>query len=130
MFRAYIGNLDQSLGEEALLSLFREHGLSPTTIQVRRGFAFVDCPDQQTLDRTIDKLNGKMIFLCVHCLFGFILFWFNLEKGSEVWCLQWHARFSKWPAGLVREHAGHHQPFILTPPDVPFLLKTQRDTHR
>ena len=59
MFKAYIGGLDDRVAEETLLSLFREHGLSPTSIQVRRGFAFVDCPDQQSLDRTIDKFNGK-----------------------------------------------------------------------
>ena len=63
MYRLYVGNLDRQVAEETLHSLFQEHDLSPTSILVRRGYAFVDCSDQQTLDTAIDKLNGKIHIL-------------------------------------------------------------------
>ncbi len=59
MYRAYIGNLDPRVTEETLESVFEEHGLVPSNIVVKRGYAFVDCPDQSALDKAIENLNGK-----------------------------------------------------------------------
>jgi len=61
MFRLYCGNLDSRVTEETLQDLFEENSLSVTNIVVKRGYAFVDCPDQTILDKSIDKLNGKCI---------------------------------------------------------------------
>ncbi|KAK2158971.1 hypothetical protein LSH36_161g14031 [Paralvinella palmiformis] len=58
MFRLYCGNLDSRVTEETLQDLFEENSLSVTNIVVKRGYAFVDCPDQTILDKSIDKLNG------------------------------------------------------------------------
>lgn len=60
MYKAYVGNLDSRVTEETLHSLFEEQGLSPTNILVRRGYAFVDFPDQTALDKAIDQFNGEL----------------------------------------------------------------------
>lgn len=60
MSKLYVGNLPSDCNEAALRQLFQDHNLSCTTILVKRGgYAFVDCADQSTADRAIDKLNGK-----------------------------------------------------------------------
>ena len=59
MYRLYCGNLDRSVTEETLHGLFEEHGFSTANILVKGGYAFVDCPDQETADLAIDKLNGE-----------------------------------------------------------------------
>jgi len=59
MFRAYVGNLDSRVTEETLHSLFEEHDLGPSNVVLKRGYAFVDCPDQILLDKAIDELNGE-----------------------------------------------------------------------
>ena len=58
MYRAYVGNLDCQVTEETLHSLFDERDLGPANVVVKRGYAFVDCPDQILLDKAIDELNG------------------------------------------------------------------------
>ncbi|XP_024874655.1 insulin-like growth factor 2 mRNA-binding protein 1 isoform X2 [Temnothorax curvispinosus] len=59
MSKLYVGNLPSDCNENALRQLFQEHSLACTTILVKRGgYAFVDCADQSTADRAIDKLNG------------------------------------------------------------------------
>ncbi|XP_023315656.1 insulin-like growth factor 2 mRNA-binding protein 3-B [Trichogramma pretiosum] len=59
MSKLYVGNLPAECNEPALRQLFQDHGLACTTILVKRGgYAFVDCCDQSTADRAIDKLNG------------------------------------------------------------------------
>ena len=58
-YRVYLGNLDQNVTEEALQTLFAEQDLDVSGILVKRGYGFVDCPDQITFDKAIDKLNGK-----------------------------------------------------------------------
>ncbi|GLG98632.1 Serine-arginine protein 55 [Gryllus bimaculatus] len=59
MSKLYVGNLPADVNEAALRQLFQEHSLTCTTILIKRGgYAFVDCPDQSTADRAIDKLNG------------------------------------------------------------------------
>ncbi|XP_069690838.1 insulin-like growth factor 2 mRNA-binding protein 1 isoform X2 [Periplaneta americana] len=59
MSKLYVGNLPADVNEGTLRQLFQDHSLSCTTILVKRGgYAFVDCPDQSTADRAIDKLNG------------------------------------------------------------------------
>ena len=57
--RLYFGKLDPSVTEESLSRLFQEQGFNLTNIQLKRGYAFVDCPDQITFDRAIDNFNGK-----------------------------------------------------------------------
>ena len=60
MSKLYVGNLPADVNEGTLRQLFQDHSLSCTTILVKRGgYAFVDCPDQSTADRAIDKLNGE-----------------------------------------------------------------------
>lgn len=61
MSKLYIGNLPTETTENALRQLFVEQNLSATNILVKRGgYAFVDCPDQSSADKAIDKLNGKV----------------------------------------------------------------------
>ncbi|KAK2583541.1 hypothetical protein KPH14_009496 [Odynerus spinipes] len=58
MSKLYVGNLSSECNENALRQLFQDHNLACTTILVKRGgYAFVDCADQSTADRAIDKLN-------------------------------------------------------------------------
>ena len=59
MYRVYMGNLDGRVTAETLESLFEEHDLTVSNILVKRGYAFADCSDQNTLDKTIDKLHGE-----------------------------------------------------------------------
>jgi len=62
MFRLYLGNLAAEASAETLHELFASEGLSPSNIVVKRGYAFVDCPDQDTFDKALDSLNGKTLF--------------------------------------------------------------------
>lgn len=60
MSKLYVGNLPADVNEGALRQLFTDNSLSCGTILVKRGgYAFVDCADQSTADKAIDKLNGK-----------------------------------------------------------------------
>lgn len=60
MSKLYIGNLPSDINEMNLRQLFAEQNLSCTNVLVKRGgYAFVDCPDQSSADKAIDKLNGK-----------------------------------------------------------------------
>ena len=62
MSKLYIGNLPSETNENALRQLFVDQNLSCTNILVKRGgYAFVDCPDQSSADKAIDKLNGKPV---------------------------------------------------------------------
>ncbi|KAJ8940056.1 hypothetical protein NQ314_010888 [Rhamnusium bicolor] len=66
MSKLYVGNLPTETSENALRQLFLEQNLSCTSILVKRGgYAFVDCPDQSSADRAIDKLNGKSEVLII-----------------------------------------------------------------
>lgn len=58
MYRVYLGNLDEQVTEPVLQKVFADHGLPVTGILIKRGYGFVDCPDQTTFDQTIDRLNG------------------------------------------------------------------------
>ncbi|CAH1113979.1 unnamed protein product [Psylliodes chrysocephalus] len=59
MSKLYVGNLPNETNENKLRQLFVEQNLSCTNILIKRGgYAFVDCPDQSSADRAIDKLNG------------------------------------------------------------------------
>ena len=58
MYRVYMGNLDSEVTEETISNLLDQHRLSSTSIVLKRGYAFVDCPDQETFDQTIEQLNG------------------------------------------------------------------------
>lgn len=69
MSKLYIGNLPTETNEHALRQLFLEQNLSCTNILVKRGgYAFVDCPDQSSADKAIDKLNGKVKHVASHPL--------------------------------------------------------------
>lgn len=62
MSKLYIGNLPSDMNEAGLRQLFVEQNLSCTNILVKRGgYAFVDCPDQSSADKAIDKLNGESL---------------------------------------------------------------------
>ncbi|KAF7285227.1 insulin-like growth factor 2 mRNA-binding protein 3-A [Rhynchophorus ferrugineus] len=59
MSKLYVGNLPTETNENSLRQLFVEQNLSCTNILIKRGgYAFVDCPDQSSADKAIDKLNG------------------------------------------------------------------------
>ncbi|XP_031345712.1 insulin-like growth factor 2 mRNA-binding protein 3-A [Photinus pyralis] len=59
MSKLYIGNLPADTNEMILRRLFLEQNLPCTNVLVKRGgYAFVDCPDQSSADKAIDKLNG------------------------------------------------------------------------
>ena len=60
MYRAYCGNLDAKVTEETLETLLRERGVSPDAVLLKRGYAFIDLPDQNSLDKAIDSLHGKL----------------------------------------------------------------------
>lgn len=63
MSKLYIGNLPSDMNEAGLRQLFIEQNLSCTNILVKRGgYAFVECPDQSSADKAIDKLNGKLLY--------------------------------------------------------------------
>lgn len=60
MSKLYIGNLPVDTNENSLRQLFFEQNLPCLNILVKRGgYAFVDCPDQSSADKAIDKLNGE-----------------------------------------------------------------------
>lgn len=59
MSKLYVGNLPNDISEHTIRQLFYEQNLTCTNILVKRGgYAFVDCPDQSSADRAIDKLNN------------------------------------------------------------------------
>jgi len=69
MYRVYLGNLDEQVTEPILQKVFADHGLQVTGILIKRGYGFVDCPDQTTFDQTIDRLNGLFVIMaCLHLL--------------------------------------------------------------
>lgn len=60
MSKLYIGNLPSDIDERNLRQLFDRNDLPCGTIMIKRGgYAFVDCLDQSTADKAIDKLNGS-----------------------------------------------------------------------
>ena len=60
MSKLYVGNLPTDVSETALRQLFAEYGVTATNVLVKRGgYAFVDCDDQDTIDKAIEELNGK-----------------------------------------------------------------------
>ena len=61
MYRVYLGNLDEQVTEPVLQKVFADHSLPVTSILIKRGYGFVDCPDQTTFDQTIDRLNGVFV---------------------------------------------------------------------
>ncbi|XP_067650630.1 insulin-like growth factor 2 mRNA-binding protein 2 isoform X2 [Haliotis asinina] len=66
MFRLYIGNLSTDVTEGTLRGLFEEQGVAVNNILLKRSFAFVDCPDQENVDKAIENLNG-------YNLLGFVM---------------------------------------------------------
>lgn len=67
MSKLYIGNLPTDVKEASVRQLFADNNLSCGTILIKRGgYAFVDCVDQSTADKAIDKLNGKCCIFIDH----------------------------------------------------------------
>lgn len=63
MSKLYIGNLPSDVDEKTVRQLFVENSLPCGTVLIKRGgYAFVDCIDQSTADKAIDKLNGSNYF--------------------------------------------------------------------
>lgn len=61
MSKLYIGNLSAEANEASLRQLLQDSGCGAvTSVLVKRGgYAFVDCPDQATVESAIEKLNGN-----------------------------------------------------------------------
>ena len=65
MSKLYVGNLPADANEAALRQLLQEHGVSVTSVLVKRGgYAFIDCAEQSAIDRAIEKLNGTLLLFC------------------------------------------------------------------
>ena len=60
MNKLYIGNLPAEANEASLRQLLQDSGCGTvTSVLVKRGgYAFVDCPEQATVEKAIEKLNG------------------------------------------------------------------------
>lgn len=90
MSKLYIGNLPSDTNEAGLRQLFVEQNLSCTNILVKRGgYAFVDCPDQSSADKAIDKLNGKLPERIVDVL---ILAQWPAFYSRRIWESGWSAQ--------------------------------------
>lgn len=61
MSKLYIGNLAAEASEAALRQLLQDNGIANvSSVLVKRGgYAFIDCPEQSTVERAIEKLNGN-----------------------------------------------------------------------
>lgn len=70
MSKLYIGNLAAEVNEAALRQLLQENGVSNvSSVLVKRGgYAFIDCVDQSSVDKAIEKLNGMYIHYTTRCL--------------------------------------------------------------
>jgi RNA recognition motif-containing protein len=86
MSKLYIGNLAAEANEAALRQLLQESGVgNVSSVLVKRGgYAFIDCPEQSTVDRAIEKLNGKFYIFHIIFLFSFD-FQFNPKFASPRW---------------------------------------------
>lgn len=87
MSKLYIGNLAAEANEAALRQLLADAGVGAvTSVLVKRGgYAFVDCPEQATVERAIEKLNGNES--CQRIFFPFnnfsrFLFFSKIESFS------------------------------------------------
>ena len=59
MSKLYIGNLPAEANEAVLRQLLQDHEINVTSVLVKRGgYAFIDCPEQSTIERAIEQLNG------------------------------------------------------------------------
>ncbi|CAK9302833.1 unnamed protein product [Gordionus sp. m RMFG-2023] len=55
--KLYVGNLTPEVEEDSIRELFENLNIKVTEIALRKGYAFVDCPEQEQADDAIDKLN-------------------------------------------------------------------------
>jgi hypothetical protein len=51
--------VDSEVTEEALFDLLQRNGITTTAMVLKRGYAFVDCPDSNIFQTAIDQLNGR-----------------------------------------------------------------------
>ncbi len=61
MNKLYIGNLPSDCVEEDLQKILHECDCVPVSITVKKGFAFLECPDSSSTTRAINTLNGISI---------------------------------------------------------------------
>lgn len=61
MYRVYLGNLTKQVSEQTLSQVFEENGLTARNIMVKDSYAFVDCPDQDSVNKAIERLQGLKI---------------------------------------------------------------------
>lgn len=60
MSQLYVGNLPTDTNEDSLRDYFAEHGVSASSVLVKRGgYAFVDCSDSSEIEQAVANLNGK-----------------------------------------------------------------------
>lgn len=60
MNKLYIGNVSAEACEEDLETVFDQNKIAHSgTFLIKTGYAFVDCPDEQTAQKAIDILSGK-----------------------------------------------------------------------
>lgn len=61
MSKLYVGNLPSDVTESTLRDLFTEHGVTTSSVLVKRGgYAFIDCSDPTEIDHAVSSLNGKL----------------------------------------------------------------------
>lgn len=58
MYRVYVGNIDSEVTDDALVDVLTQRGIAATGLVLKRGYAFIDCPDSATFNMTIENLNG------------------------------------------------------------------------
>jgi hypothetical protein len=58
MPKVWIGNLVKDVTVDHIQKVLDDHGLIPSDIQLKRGYAFVEFPTQETADSAISQLNG------------------------------------------------------------------------
>lgn len=61
MHRLYVGNLNPDLDESTLRVLFEGKDIDIGSILVKGKYAFVDCSNQENIDKAIERLNGKVL---------------------------------------------------------------------
>ncbi len=61
MNKLYIGNLPSDCVESDLQKILHECDCVPLSITVKKGFAFLECPDSSSTTRAINTLNGISI---------------------------------------------------------------------
>lgn len=60
MSQLYIGNLPNEASESTLRELFAEHGITASSVVIKRGgYGFFDCAETTDFDNAVSSVNGK-----------------------------------------------------------------------